>query len=249
MVTDLLRNIKLTLQYDGSDYHGWQVQDNAVTIQSVVEAAIEKITGQKSCAVGCGRTDSGVHALGYICNFRSDTKIPAEKIPYALNANLPGDIVCIKAEDAKEDFHAKSSAVKKRYTYFINNSPFPDIFSHSWHVRYPLDLSAMQEAAKAFLGEHDFLGFASSGFSVKTTVRTIYSLDVTKENNLIIIDITGNGFLYNMVRIIAGTLVYAGSGRLAASDMPEIIASRDRSRAGITAPADGLFLSEVYYEE
>ena len=244
-----MRNIKLTLQYDGSAYHGWQIQDNAVTIQEVLEKTLKKITGERISVIGCGRTDAGVHALGYVCNFRSAMSIPAERIPYAINSCLPDDIVCIGAKDVPPDFHAKSSAKKKRYTYYINNAPFPDIFSHSWHVRFPLDISDMQQAAKAFLGTHDFLGFASSGFSVKTTVRTVYSLNITKEKNLILIDITGNGFLYNMVRIIAGTLVYAGNGKLCPDDMPAIIASRDRTRAGITAPADGLFLSEVYYEE
>ena len=244
-----LRNIKLTLQYDGSAYHGWQIQTNAVTIQEILENALKKITGEKIYVTGCGRTDAGVHALGYVCNFRSVTAIPSERIPYALNAYLPNDIVCIHAEDVSSAFHSKSSALKKRYTYYINNSPFPDIFLHSWHVRFPLDMSAMQRAAYAFLGTHDFLGFASSGFSVKTTVRTIYSLDITKEKNIISLDITGDGFLYNMVRIIAGTLVYAGSGKICPDDIPGIIASRDRKKAGITAPADGLFLSEVYYEE
>ena len=244
-----MRNIKLVLQYDGTAYHGWQIQENAVTIQEIIENAICKITGEKVSVKGCGRTDSGVHAKGYVCNFYTDSKIPSEKFPFAINAQLPKDIICIDAEDEDENFHSKSSAVKKRYTYYICNSSFPDIFTHSWHYKYPLDVEKMKQAAKHFEGTHDFIGFASSGFTVKTTVRTIYSLEIEKKDNLIKIDVTGNGFLYNMVRIITGTLVFAGSGKISPEEIPDIIESKDRNRAGITAPAEGLYLSEVYYGE
>lgn len=244
-----MRNIKLTLQYDGTAYHGWQIQKNAVTIQETVEEAIEKITGARINPTGCGRTDAGVHAENYVCNFYTDLSIPAEKFPYALNSLLPNDIVCIGANEENADFHAKNSARSKRYVYRILNREFPDAFlcRYAWHVKYPLDVKKMQEAARAFVGEHDFIGFASSGFTVKTTVREIYSLDVTRDNDIITIDIKGNGFLYNMVRIIAGTLVFAGSGKINPATMAEIIASRDRNRAGITAPPQGLCLKEVYY--
>lgn len=244
-----MKNIKLTLQFDGSAYHGWQTQKNAVTVQEIIENAIFKITGIKTPVIGCGRTDAGVHAKGFVCNFKSDTSIPAKRFSYALNSRLPHDIVCTSAEIMPDNFHSAFSAKGKRYTYYICNAPFPDIFSHSWHYRYPLDINAMQKAADAFVGTHDFIGFASSGFTVSTTVRTIYSLTVTKKNDIIAIDVTGNGFLYNMVRIIAGTLAFSGSGKISPDEMPNIIASRARDRAGITAPADGLFLSEVYYEE
>ena len=244
-----MRNIKLIISYDGSAYHGWQRQENAMTIQELVENAILKITKEKADVIGCGRTDAGVHAKRFVCNFKTNTKIPPEKIPYALNTALPDDVVCIEAEDVSEDFHAKYSAVKKTYTYYVCNDNFPDIFSHSWHYHFPLDIEKMRKAAKAFIGTHDFIGFAASGFTVKTTVRTIYDLTVTKENNLTRIDVTGNGFLYNMVRIIAGTLCFVGSGKIAPEEMEDIIASCDRKRAGMTAPPDGLFLSEVFYEE
>lgn len=242
-------NIKLTLQFDGRNYHGWQIQKNAVTIQEVVEKAIEKVVGEKVTLVGCGRTDSGVHAKGYVCNFTANTKIPGECFSHALNAHLPDDIVCIASEEVTQDFHAAFSAKKKRYTYYICNSTFPDIFTRSWHYHFPLDIEAMQKAASQFLGTHDFIGFAASGFTVSTTVRTIYSLEVRKNGDIVSIDVTGNGFLYNMVRIIAGTLAFAGSGKINPDDMADIIASCDRTKAGITAPAHGLFLSEVYYEE
>lgn len=242
-------NVKLTLQYDGMAYHGWQVQKNGVTVQEKLTDAIESVTGKRADVVGCGRTDAGVHALAYVCGFRTEANIPLQKLPLALNSHLPGDIRVFKAEAADDDFHANRSAVGKRYVYRILNREINDAFEgkYAWHVRVPLDVDAMRDAARAFLGEHDFIGFASSGFSVKTTVRTIYSLDVVKSGDIITIDITGNGFLYNMVRIIAGTLVYVGCGKTDSGDIVDIIKSKCRERAGITAPAHGLFLREVYY--
>ena len=242
-------NIKLTIQYDGTAYHGWQIQKNAITVQETLTNAIEKITGGRVTVIGCGRTDTGVHAESYVCNFFTDASVPAEKYPYALNANLPDDIVCLAAEKVNDDFHANKSATAKRYVYKILNREFSDAFLHryAWHYKYPLDINKMREAAKTFIGEHDFIGFASSGFTVKTTVREIYSLDVMREGDIITIDICGNGFLYNMVRIIAGTLVFVGNGKIDPKDMADIIASKDRDMAGITAPAEGLCLKEVYY--
>lgn len=246
-----MRTIKCTVRYDGTRYHGWQIQENALTIQEVLERALGEILGARPKIVGCGRTDTGVHAKAYVFHFQSDTAIPAEKLPYALNSKLPPDIVCFAAEDVPPEFHAKKSAVKKRYTYYIHQAEFPDPFleHRAWFYRYPLDVEKMRQAARAFLGTHDFIGFASAGFTVKTTVRTIYALEVCKQGDLIQIDVTGNGFLYNMVRIIAGTLVFVGTGKLSPAAMPDIIASGDRTRAGITAPACGLYLSEVFYEE
>lgn len=242
-------NIKLKLQYDGTNYHGWQIQKNGVTIQQTLTDAIAAVTGERVTVIGCGRTDAGVHAMNYVCNFRTSSRVPSDKYPYALNSHLPDDIRVFEAEEAEEDFHASDCAVKKRYVYRILNSGINDAFlgKYAWHVKTPLDIDAMRKASKAFLGEHDFIGFASSGMSVKTTVRTIYSLDIVKEGNLLTLDICGNGFLYNMVRIIAGTLVYIGTGRLDPLDMERIIASKCRDEAGITAPAHGLFLKEVYY--
>lgn len=243
-------NIKLNLQYDGTAYHGWQIQKNAVTVQEIVTKAIEKVTGERITLTGCGRTDAGVHAENYVCNFHTVSNIPADRFPYAVNANLPPDIVCFGASKVLGSFHASNSAVKKRYVYKIMRGEFPDAVMrrYAWHCKYPLDIKKMRTAANAFIGVHDFLGFASSGFTVKTTIREIYSLEILEDNNIITIDVTGNGFLYNMVRIIAGTLMYAGCGRINPDDMAEIIASRDRKRAGITAPPQGLCLKEVYYE-
>jgi len=244
-----MRNIKLTIQYDGTHYHGWQSQENAVTVQDVLENAVKEITGVRPKIIGCSRTDTGVHAKMFVCNFKSETVIPNRKLPLALNTKLPRNVVCLSAEDVEDNFHSRYHAKKKTYTYYIQNSQFPDVFKldYAWHYPYKLDIEEMKKAAVAFLGEHDFIGFAASGFTVKTTVRTIYSLDVEKEDDLVKITVTGNGFLYNMVRIIAGTLAFCGCGKLNAADMPEIIASCDRKRAGITAPSQGLYLTEVYY--
>lgn len=246
-----MKNIRLSIQYDGTDYHGWQIQKNAVSIQEIIEKALSDLTGENIRVTGCGRTDSGVHALSYTCNFFSQTRIPAEKIPFALNHRLPDDIICKNAVCVSELFHSKNSAVSKTYIYKIYNADFPDVFSqkYSWHIKGGLNVENMKKAAQHFIGEHDFIGFASTGFSVKTTVRTIYSLDIDTDGNNIIISVTGNGFLYNMVRIIAGTLVFVGQGKINHDDIPAIINSKDRTRAGITAPANGLFLKEVFYEK
>ena len=242
-------NIRLTIQYDGTAYHGWQIQAGDATIEEELTRVLRRITGEEVKLKGCGRTDAGVHAMNYVCNFKTESRIPVDRYPYALNTYLPNDIVCKSAQIAEEDFDSNRSAVAKRYVYRIYNSDIPDAFRgrYSWQYKYALDIDKMRRSASAFVGEHDFIGFASSGFSVKTTVRTIHSLDVVRDADMITIDVCGNGFLYNMVRIIAGTLVYVGSGRIDPSDMEEIIASRQRERAGITAPAHGLCLKEVYY--
>ena len=244
-----MRNIKLAIQYDGTAYHGWQSQKNAVTVQEVLEKSILKLTGARPRVTGCSRTDTGVHAKHFVCNFGSETTIPCDKIPLALNSFLPNVIVCLSAEDESADFHSRYSAKKKRYTYYIQNSKFPDVFkaNYAWHYSFPLNVEEMQKAAEAFLGEHDFIGFAASGFTVKTTVRTIYDISVTKEGDVVKISVLGNGFLYNMVRIMAGTLAFVGSGKINADEMEDIIASCDRKRAGITAPPEGLYLTEVFY--
>ena len=247
----MMRNIKLTIQYDGTNYHGWQMQKNAPTVQEALSFAVSRVTGTKPQITGSSRTDAGVHAKKFICNFKTQSKVPCERLPLALNTYLPKDIVCLSAEDCDEGFNARFSAKKKCYTYYIFNSKLPDVFlcDYSWHFPYKIDIEKMKKAAKAFIGRHDFAGFSASGASVLTTVREIYSLDVEKDGDLIKITVTGNGFLYNMVRIIAGTLAFAGCGKINPDSIPEIIKSCDRKRAGITAPPQGLFLTEVYYDE
>lgn len=242
-------NIKLFLQFDGTNYHGWQTQANAPTVQQTLRDALRAVTREDIIPCGCGRTDAGVHAAGYVCSFKTESRIPPDRFPYALNSALPADIVCLRAEAVSEDFSANRSAVGKTYRYTIDNGEFPDVFlsRYAWHYRFPLDDGAMRRAARSFLGTHDFVGFASSGFGVKTTVRTILALNIERRGGVITMDVTGDGFLYNMVRIITGTLVYAGAGRISPRELPEIIESRKRERAGITAPAKGLCLKEVFY--
>ncbi len=191
-----MKNIKLILSYDGTNYHGWQSQDNAETVQKTLENAIFSLTGERPKLTGPSRTDAGVHAEKFCCNFKAQMNIPVETLPLALNTKLPDDIVCLSAEEVPESFNSRFSAKGKKYTYYIQNSRFPDVFmkNYAWHFPYPADLEAMKKAARAFLGEHDFIGFAASGFTVKTTVRTIYSLDVEKEGDLIKISVCGNGF-------------------------------------------------------
>lgn len=242
-------NIKLTIQYDGTDYHGWQIQKDEKTIQQTLTDAIFAVTGEKVNVTGCGRTDAGVHGDNYICNFHTETTLPPDRLVYILNNHLPEDIICKKSEAVSDDFCAIRSALKKTYVYTIYNAEFGDVFynRYAWHYKFPLDIDKMRAEAKAFLGEHDFAAFAASGFTVKSTVRTIYAVDIEKKGDVITIAVTGNGFLYNMVRIIAGTLVQAGGGMI--DNVKEIIESRDRTRAGITAPACGLCLKEVCYDE
>lgn len=245
-----MRNIAILLQYKGSAYHGWQRQENALTVQEVMENAILKVCDSDMPLYGCGRTDTGVHALRYVCNFNSQTKIPDEKISYALNCVLPDDIRVLAAKTVPEDFHSRYSITKKSYKYKILNTPHGDVFQKdlAWHYRYALDVDKMKRACVHFLGEHDFSAFCATGAQTKDFVRTIYSLDITKNDSLIEIDVCGNGFLYNMVRIIAGTLAYVGDGRIDECDVADIIASCDRTRAGITAPAHGLYMAEALYD-
>jgi len=246
-----MRNIKLIIEYDGTNYCGWQVQENGPSIQGSVEKALNAITGEKIKINGSGRTDAGVHARGQAASFMTDSRIPGDKFAYALNNMLPRDIVIKDSRDVPLDFHARFSAVGKKYSYFINNSRFPSALlrNYAYHINYceSLDISRIEKAAEAFIGTYDFSGFMSAGSKVSDTVRTIYDLSVLKEKELLCFNYKGSGFLYNMVRIITGTLLYAGIGKINPEDIKEIILSKDRSRAGITAPACGLYLEEVYY--
>ena len=243
-----MKNIKIKIAYQGANYCGWQKQRDSLGIQGEIEYAGEKVFERKIDVIGSGRTDAGVHALGQIANFKVDTTIPIDKIPEVLNNRLPKDISILGAEEVREDFHARFSAHKKTYRYQIYpsriRSPFyKDI---AYQVKNSLDIEVMKKEIKHLIGVHDFVGFMSSGSSVKTTIREIYWAEVFKEGDLIVIEICGNGFLYNMVRIIAGTMVDIGRGYIKES-MKNIIEYRERDRAGHTAPPQGLFLKEVEY--
>ena len=244
-----MRNIKLKIQYDGTDYHGWQIQKNDITVQETVKKAVQKIVNEDVHLTGCGRTDTGVHAENYVCNFFTNSRIPSEKLPYALNTYLPNDIVCFEAEDTDENFHSNSSAVKKRYVYKILNREFPDAVMnrYSWHYKYPLDIEKMRIAAKAFIGEHDFKSFCDNKRMKKSTIRRISDIQINNSDGIITIDFYGNGFLYHMVRILTGTLLMVGTHELSCDDIPDIIEKKSRDAAGFTAPPQGLCLVEVDY--
>lgn len=244
-----MRNIKITVQYNGKNYCGWQRQPDSIGIQGAIENAYFELTKEKIKVVGSGRTDSGVHALEQVANFTTESPIGAQKLPDALNSKLPKDISIIKAEEVDEEFHSRYSAKAKCYKYLIYNSRYrnPIVSDISYQVKYDLNLEKMVEESKSLIGEHDFFGFMSSGSQVKDTVRTIYDIKIEQKDGMIEIEIEGNGFLYNMVRIIAGTLVDIGRGRIT-DPLSDIIESKDRSRAGHTAPAHGLFLKKVFYK-
>jgi len=244
-----MRNIKLTIEYDGTAYHGWQSQVNATAIQDIVTTALNSLTGENCSITGASRTDTGVHALGQVCNFFTDSSIPSDKFAYALNTFLPEDVVIRRSEEVSPDFHARFSTKGKKYRYLFYNSVFPSALqrNRAYHIYYPLDTVAMQQAAGYFTGTHDFIAFSATGGSVKTTVRTITQANVERDGEMVEFCVTGDGFLYNMVRIIAGTLVEVGFGKIKPDAIPGIIAACDRRKAGRTAPAHGLYLVEVYY--
>ena len=244
-----MRNIKLTIEYDGKDFYGWQKQPNKLNIQGEIEKAIYNITKEEVDLIGSGRTDAGVHALGQIANFKINSNISIEKLPLALNSQLKNSIIIKKAEVVDERFHSRYNAKQKTYRYIINNSQCGTAIYRNLEYCFPieLDVEKMKEATKYFEGEHDFKAFKSSGTSGKNSVRTIYKAIVKKEGERIIIELTGNGFLYNMVRIISGTLLDVGMGKIAPDEIEDIIESKDRQKAGKTLPAHGLYLVEVLY--
>lgn len=245
-----MRNIALRLRYDGSRYHGWQVQKNDITVAETVEEALSKVCGHPVRAVGCGRTDAGVHALRYCANFKTDCRIPADRIPLAVNARLPGDIAVVAALDVPEDFNAISSCIKKEYIYKIHNSNIRDPFWEKRVCFYPqhLDIELMQRAAKAFEGTHDFMAVRSVGTETKTTVRTVHWCCAEKEGDMITVSVCANGFLYNMCRAMVGTMVYASYGKLVPEEIPALLEKRDRRLTGPTMPPQGLYLNRVWYE-
>lgn len=241
--------VKLTVAYDGTNYNGWQIQPNGVTIEEKLNDALSDLLGERIQVIGASRTDAGVHALGNVCCFDTDTRMPAEKISYALNQRLPEDIVVQESCEVPDAFHPRYAKSRKTYEYRILNRQFrlPTRRLDTYFYYYPLDVERMQEAAHFFEGEHDFKSFASTHMQALTSVRSIERCLVEKQGDVITIRVTGNGFLYNMVRILAGTLVQVGAGELAPEDIPRILAARDRSAAGPTAPAHGLTMIGIVY--
>ncbi|MBQ8726377.1 MAG: tRNA pseudouridine(38-40) synthase TruA [Clostridia bacterium] len=239
----------LKIEYDGTNYCGWQIQPNGLSVQQVVEKAILSLTGEDVCITGSGRTDSGVHALGQVAHFDTQSSIPAEKFASALNQFLPEDVKVVESYKVDSEMHARFSAKRKTYRYSVYQSkhPRPLIDRYSARVEFPLDISAMQKACQKFIGAHDFIGFSSTGSDVKDTVREIYSASVESCGEQIIFTVCGNGFLYNMVRIMAGTLVAVGLGKISPDEMDSVILSKNRKKAGATMPPRGLTLVNVEY--
>ena len=237
-----MKRIKMTVAYDGTNYCGWQIQPNGITIEQVLNDALTELLGEKIVVSGASRTDYGVHSKGNICVFDTNTRMPGEKISYAINQRLPEDIVVVGSEEVADDWHPRYVNSRKTYEYRILNRRFPDPTRRldTYFFHYELDVEKMQKAARFLEGQHDFKSFCSVGSQVKTTTRTIYSCSVTKDEDIVKIRVTGNGFLYNMVRIIAGTLIQVGNGNIAPDKIPEILEACDRNMAGPTAPANGL---------
>ena len=244
-----MRNIKLTIEYDGKKFNGWQKQPEKLNIQGEIENAIKEITGETVELYASGRTDAGVHSLGQIANFKTESNIKISKIPIALNSKLKKSIVIKSAEEVPESFHARYNAKGKKYRYIINNSLTGSAIYRDleYHMPIKLDIEKMKQAVKYFEGEHDFKAFKSSGTSSKSSVRNIYKAEIIEKDERISIELTGSGFLYNMVRIISGTIVDVGLGKISPEEIPNIIESKDRTKAGKTLPAHGLYLVEVYY--
>lgn len=281
-----MRNIRLTLAYDGTHFHGWQVQPRARTVQAVLEKAIQELTGEKANVLSAGRTDSGVHALGHVANFRTESHIPAENFCPALQTKLPPDIVLLDSREVPLEFHATFAAKRKHYRYVIDNSPVPLPFlrSYAYSLRRELDAEAMHAAAQSLVGTHDFRSFETDWPNKATSVRTVFELTVTRQSlwpvwlpsaecgarnaeqvevkegpftssalrvprsEFITLDITADGFLYNMVRSITGTLINVGRGKWTSEDVARILHTQTRTAAGATAPACGLYLVEVIYD-
>lgn len=246
-----MKRVKLVVAYDGTNYHGWQVQPNGVTIESVLNQHLSALLGEDIVVTGASRTDSGVHSLGNVAIFDTSTRMPAEKISFALNQKLPADIVVQDSCEVPADWHPRYQKGRKTYEYRILNKTFrnPTRRLDTYFYHHVLDVEAMQEAAKHLVGEHDFKSFCAVGAQVKTTVRTLYDCKVTKNDDIITIKVTGNGFLYNMVRIIAGTLIKVGAGDIKPEEIVGILEACDRSKAGPTAPAQGLTMIGIEYEE
>lgn len=245
-----MKNIALRLSYDGSRYHGWQVQKNEITVAQTLEEALTEVCGHQVKVTGCGRTDAGVHALRYCANFHTDSRIPVNRIPLAVNSRLPADISVSDACEAPEAFNAIGSCIKKEYVYKILNSKIRDPFLENRVCFYPqdLDITMMRKAAKAFEGTHDFRAVRSLGTETKTTVRTVYNCSVEKNGDIIIISICADGFLYNMCRAIVGTMVYASYGKIAPDDIPQLLEIGDRRLTGPTMPPQGLYLNRLWYD-
>lgn len=246
-----MRNILIEMSYDGTFYHGFQTQKNGITIQETIENAIEKLTHEKTVIYGCGRTDAGVHALKYYFNFKTASTIPADKFPLALRPLLPCDIILKSGVEVESDFHSRYMIEEKTYMYRILNSVNPDPFLRNYAFFYPIKLNVekMKEAISLIVGKKDFKCFMASGGQVKSTIRTVKDLRIEKNGDLIEIYITADGFLYNMVRIITGTLIGVGNGKITLEQVSNAIKNKKREELGVTVPPQGLFMYDIKYRK
>lgn len=244
-----MKRIKLKVAYDGTNYSGWQIQPNAPTVEQELDRAIYELTGERLHVTGASRTDAGVHGLGNVAVFDTKSTIPGERFSYALNRFLPEDISIQESRQVSDTFHPRHCNTRKTYEYKILNTtfPIPQLRNYAWHVSGKLDIDKMQQAAALLVGEHDFKSFCCVKTQTETTVRHIYSLNIRRDGDFVVLSVTGNGFLYNMVRIIAGTLVQVGKGQLCADDISQMLELKDRTTAGQTAPPQGLTLMKIEY--
>ena len=249
------RRLLLTLRYDGTNYHGWQVQPNGITVQETLQNALETVLSARPGVTGCSRTDAGVHAEQFCCHLDTSSSIPTDKLVAALNAHLPADMAVCGCKEVPPGFHARYAAKGKTYRYQIYNSRYPNPFyeKYAWRLRSPLDIPLLKASCKPFLGRHDFVGFSAAGGSVTDTVRTLtdFSVETRLEaagETLVLLRVTADGFLYNMVRILVGTVIAVQRGKIPLSDLPAVLSSLERTAAGPTAPPQGLFLERVYYD-
>lgn len=244
-----MRNLLITLKYNGKNYHGWQVQDNAITIQEKFQDAIEKVLKIREPIVGCSRTDSGVHANMYCCSLKTENPIPCEKFIVALNRVLPYDIAVIDCREVDMGFHARYHCKSKQYIYRIYNKQIKNPFEHGYslHYKYDLDVDMLNRQAQDYIGKYDYCSFSGSKCTVENTVRNVKSASVERQGDFVVFTVEADGFLYNMVRIMVGTLLFIAQGRIEQGTIKDIIKSKDRSKAGKTAPACGLYLNKVNY--
>ena len=244
-----MRRIRLTVAYDGTNYHGWQLQNNGIPIEAELNRCLTQLLGEQIQVIGASRTDSGVHALGNIAVFDTETRMPADKVSYALNQRLPEDIRIQKSEEVALDWHPRHCESRKTYEYriYCGEFPMPTKRLYSYFTYHPLNVENMRKAAALLVGEHDFKSFCQTGAQVESTVRTLYTVEIEEQGAEVVIRVCGNGFLYNMVRIIAGTLMEAGWGKRQPEEMKAILEAKSRSAAGPTAPACGLTLMKYEF--
>lgn len=244
-----MRNLLLTISYDGSNYHGWQVQNNAITVQEVFQKAVEKVFCKKLDIKGCSRTDSGVHANMYCLSLKTDMNISNESVVRALNTYLPKDIAVNSCEEVDDDFHARYNVKTKEYIYKLYNGKIrnPFLEKYAFQYRYPIDVDYLNKEAKAFVGTYDYSGFCSAHAGVEDTVRTVKDFTVWREDDMVYFKVEADGFLYNMVRIMVGTLLFVSEGKIKEGELKDVVLSKNRKRAGKTAPPQGLYLNKVNY--